>query len=74
MEIKHYRATTEKEGVMWARNELGPEAVVLSTKSVPRLPWLPWIGGRQVEMTVATPGEVSVPPPRRAGIHDTPHR
>ena len=63
MEIKHYRATTEKEGVMWARNELGPEAVVLSTKSVPRLPWLPWIGGRQVEMTVATPGEVSVPRP-----------
>ena len=59
MEIKRYRAANEKEGVLWARTELGPQAVVLATKPVHRLSWLPWLGGRQVELTVALPTEVS---------------
>ena len=38
---------------------MGPAAVVLSTRNVNRLPWLPWLGGREVEVTAAVDSEVS---------------
>ena len=38
---------------------MGPAAVVLSTRNVNRLPWLPWLGGREVEVTAAVDSELS---------------
>lgn len=59
MEIKRYRAPNVSDGVAWARQELGPEAVLLSTRQVHRKAWLPWIGGREIEITAGVPSEVS---------------
>lgn len=64
MEIRRYRATNVKEGAVWARTELGPDAVVLSTKRVHRMSWLPWLGGREVEITAAVQPDVSVARPQ----------
>ena len=64
MEIRRYRATNVKQGVVSARAELGPDAVVLSTKRVSRSAWFPWLGGREVEITAAGRPDVSVARPQ----------
>lgn len=63
MELRRYRTTTEDEGLFLARTELGPSAVVLSSRKVNRLPWLPWLGGREVEVTAAIESQVSADRP-----------
>ena len=59
MELRRYRTASVTEGFLKVRAELGPQAVVLETRTVNRSPWLPWIGGRQVEVTAATGGAMS---------------
>lgn len=60
MEIRTYRAATMQEALNQVRDELGPDAAVLHTRTVRNsrlLGWLP--GGRQVEVTASA--EVNVP-------------
>ena len=59
MELRRYRTPTVSEGLSRARTELGPDAVILSTRKVSRRAWLPWIGGREVEVTAAVGSQVS---------------
>ena len=63
MELRRYRTTTVDEGLFRARTELGPSAVVLSSRGVNRRTWLPWIGGREIEVTAAIESPVSVDRP-----------
>ena len=59
MHLKRYRTATVLEALTRARAELGPGALVLSTRLV-RVPGpRGWLGGREVEVTVAAEREVS---------------
>ena len=59
MELRRYRTTSVDEGLALGRTELGAGTVLLSSKKVNRRVWLPWIGGRDVEVTVASSPQVS---------------
>lgn len=59
MELRRYRTASVAEGFLKARAELGPQALVLEARTVNRSAWLPWIGGREVEVTAATGGGLS---------------
>lgn len=59
MELRRFRTTTVDEGLFRARTELGSSAVVLSSRKVHRKSWLPWIGGREFEVTAAIESDVS---------------
>lgn len=59
MELRRYRTASVQEGLLKARAELGPRAVVLAARTVNRSAWLPWIGGRDVEVTAAIDGTLS---------------
>ncbi len=66
MELRRYRSASVREGLSRGRTELGSRVVLLSSKKVNRRVWLPWIGGRDVEVTVAAAPQVSdVRPPAR---------
>jgi len=53
MRLKRYRAETVREALAQARLELGPSALVLSTRLVPAPGPRGWIGARIVEVTAA---------------------
>lgn len=59
MHLRRYRTATVEEALAQARAELGPEALVLSTRLVRRRGPSGWLGAREVEVTVATDREVS---------------
>jgi flagellar biosynthesis protein FlhF len=59
MHLKRYRSTTVREALAQARAELGPEALVLSTRLVPLRGVRGWLGGREVELTAAHDSPVS---------------
>jgi flagellar biosynthesis protein FlhF len=63
MHLKRYRATTVREALSSARQELGREALVLSTRLVPVRGMRGWLGAREVELTAALDAEVSVSRP-----------
>jgi flagellar biosynthesis protein FlhF len=71
MQLKRYRMPTVQEALALARLELGPDALVLSTRLVSRAGVSGWLGNREVEVTAATDRNVSEdrPPmqPRRQG-------
>lgn len=53
MHLRRYRSTTVKDALAKARGELGPGALVLSTKTVTAVGWRGWLGAREVELTAA---------------------
>lgn len=59
MFIKTYRGTSVKELLARTRDELGPGALVLSTRLVAAAGWRGWMGFRNVELTAALPRDVS---------------
>lgn len=59
MFLKRYRGITVRDALALARQELGPDALVLSTRLVARRGWRGWTGAREVEVTVAAEREVS---------------
>ncbi|MEW5981056.1 MAG: hypothetical protein AB1806_01640 [Acidobacteriota bacterium] len=69
MFLKTYRGTTVKDLLARAREELGPAALVLSTRLVPAGGWRGLVGFRAVELTAAVPRKVSDnrPPDRPTG-------
>ena len=59
MYLKRYRGITVRDALGRARAELGPDALVLSTRMVSSEGWRGWVGTREVEVTVAANREVS---------------
>ena len=59
MYLRRFRGTTLRETLARAKQELGPDALVLSTRLVPRAGW-GWLwGAREVEVTVGAERDVS---------------
>src|SRR5687767_8117421 len=54
MQLKRYRRETVKEALRAVREELGPDALVLSTRVVAAPGMKGWFGARLVEVTAAT--------------------
>jgi len=70
MQLKRYRVQTVAEALERARVEMGPDALVLSTRIVRAGGLRGLAGGRCVEVTVAIERDVSdVRPPRPAARH-----
>jgi flagellar biosynthesis protein FlhF len=53
MHLKRYRRPTMKEALRAVREDLGPNALVLSTAMVPAFGVKGWLGHREVEVTAA---------------------
>ena len=53
MHLKRYRSATVREALAQARAELGPDALVLSTRLVALRGLRGWLGAREVELTAA---------------------
>jgi flagellar biosynthesis protein FlhF len=53
MNLKRYRAETVQEALRAVREDLGPDAFVLSTRVVPVRGIRGWLGGRLIEITAA---------------------
>jgi flagellar biosynthesis protein FlhF len=53
MHLKRYRMPTVQEALAKVREDLGPRALVLSTRLVPRRGPAGWFGSREVEITAA---------------------
>jgi len=51
MHLKRYRKPTVREALRAAREELGPDALVLATELVAAAGWRGWLGGREVQVT-----------------------
>jgi flagellar biosynthesis protein FlhF len=73
MFLKRYRQSSVQDALRAAREELGPDALVLSTELVAAPGWRGWLGLREVLLTAAADRQVSAirpqPAPRRpAGV------
>lgn len=53
MYLKQYRTQTLQEALARIRQDLGPDAIVLSTRVVEGEGWRGWIGRREIEVTAA---------------------
>lgn len=53
MHLKRYRGESIPEALAQARVELGPDALVLSTRLVAASGWRGWMGRREIELTAA---------------------
>jgi flagellar biosynthesis protein FlhF len=53
MQLKRYRMPTVQKALARVREELGPDALILSTQLVARRGPAGWFGGREVEVTAA---------------------
>lgn len=53
MHLKRYRMPTVKEALAKVREDLGPSALVLSTRMVPKRGIAGWMGAREVEISAA---------------------
>jgi len=51
MHLKHYRGPSVRDALRAAREELGPDALVLGTKLVQVRGWRGWLGLREIELT-----------------------
>jgi flagellar biosynthesis protein FlhF len=77
MHFKRFRSTSVRDGLRAVREELGPNALVLSTSMVSAPGWRGWVGCREVEIVAALERELSAarltePAPRHAEptLHD----
>lgn len=59
MHLKRYRSGTVRDALAQARAELGPDALVLSTRLVAVRGMRGWLGAREVELTAAHDASVS---------------
>jgi flagellar biosynthesis protein FlhF len=59
MHLKRYRSSTVRDALAQARAELGPDALVLSTRLVSVRGVRGWLGTREVELTAAHDSPVS---------------
>ncbi len=59
MYLKRFRSSNVRDALRTARQELGPDALVLSTELVAAFGWRGWLGGREVEITAAAEREAS---------------
>jgi flagellar biosynthesis protein FlhF len=59
MHLKRYRSNSVREALAQARADLGPNALVLSTRLVGVRGWRGWLGGRLVEITAAANRDMS---------------
>jgi flagellar biosynthesis GTPase FlhF len=59
MHLKRFRARTAADALEAARQALGPHALVLATRAVPRLGWRGFFGAEEFEVTAAAEREVS---------------
>src|SRR5215471_8990174 len=59
MFLKRFRANTVREALRAVREDLGPQALVLSTEMVPAYGWRGLMGTREVEITAAVEREPS---------------
>jgi flagellar biosynthesis protein FlhF len=75
MHLKRYRKATVREALRAVRNELGPNALVLSTELIAAEGWRGWLGAREVQVTAGAAREVSegrlAGPERRHADTDT---
>ncbi len=53
MHLKRYRMPTVQQALARVRDDLGPDALVLATRTVPRRGPAGWFGAREVEITAA---------------------
>jgi len=72
MYLKTYRGTSVRELLAQAREELGPHALVLSTKLVPTDGWRGWLGSRVVELQAAAERKVSESRPTETDNRQSP--
>lgn len=72
MHLKRYRSATVREALAQARAELGPDALVLSTRLVSVRGVKGWLGSREVELTAAHDSVMSEsrPSARSADMED----
>jgi flagellar biosynthesis protein FlhF len=71
MYFKRFRSSNVRDALRAARQELGPDALVLSTELVAASGWRGWVGGREVQITAAVEREMSDSrPPRSAERQD----
>jgi flagellar biosynthesis protein FlhF len=54
MYLRRFRSSNVRDALRAARQELGPDALVLSTALVATPGWRGWLGSREVEITAAT--------------------
>jgi flagellar biosynthesis protein FlhF len=66
MYLKRYRSETVRDALRIAREDLGSQALVLSTALVPVEGWRGWVGLREIELTAAAERQ-STAPKRREG-------
>lgn len=59
MHLKRYRSETVRDALAQARADLGPAALVLSTRLVGDRSWRGWLGRRLVEVTAASNRDMS---------------
>jgi flagellar biosynthesis protein FlhF len=70
MQVKKFRQPTVREALRAVREDLGADALVVSTDMVTARGWRGWMGRREVQVTAALPEERAKPsrpaaPPRR---------
>jgi flagellar biosynthesis protein FlhF len=65
MYLRRYRSKDVREALRAARNDLGRDALVLSTSLVPVHGWRGWLGIREIELTAAAE---RAPSPRQASV------
>ena len=63
MQLKRYRSASVREALTLARQDLGPDALVLSTRLVTAPGVRGWLGARVVEVTAAADREMSASRP-----------
>src|SRR5580765_7992257 len=66
MYLKHYRSANVRDALRAAREELGPDALVLSTKLVQVDGWRGWLGLREIELTAGVEHQPSPSRPEPA--------
>jgi flagellar biosynthesis protein FlhF len=59
MHLKRYRKSTVREALRAVRDELGPDALVLSTELIAAQGWRGWLGAREVQVTADASREAS---------------
>lgn len=68
MHLKRFRGTSVQDALAAAREDLGPTALVLSTRMVPAPGMRGWFGERVVEVTAATDRPVSKTRPQEPAL------
>src|SRR6185503_19514078 len=72
MHLKRFRANTVRDALRAVRQELGPQALVLSTEMVAAHGWRGLMGVREVEITAAVERESSAARPEESGNRHLP--